>query len=90
MAKNYFASRREQTVVVGEDEKATDFHVEIVLIMQMRKWRHKGAQTCSQGHGEGQCWSGDSDPGGVSAEAMLRRWVLRAASFSWHIPQDST
>lgn len=28
-------------LVVGEDERATDFHVEIVLIIQMRKWRHK-------------------------------------------------
>lgn len=25
MVKNYFASRREQAVVVGEGEKATDF-----------------------------------------------------------------
>lgn len=54
MVKNYFASRREQAVVVGEGEKATDFHVEIVLIIQMRKCRHKEAHTSSQGHREGK------------------------------------
>lgn len=52
MVKNYFASRREQTAVVGEGEKATDFHVEIVLIIQMRQCRHKEAHTSSQGHGD--------------------------------------
>lgn len=42
VARNYFALRKEQVVVVGEDENA-DFHVEIIPFLQrdiLSLWAH--------------------------------------------------